>query len=114
MGPDLDYIPRLSRLLIYSPLIKLDQPTLEKVQATAIAAFKVLESRGMARVDMFLTESGKVCVNEINTTPGFIAISMYPRLWQASELSYQNLIDRLIQLALEDHQQKNALRTTGY
>jgi D-alanine-D-alanine ligase len=92
----------------------LDQPTLEKVQATAIAAFKVLESRGMARVDMFLTESGKVYVNEINTIPGFTAISMYPKLWQASGLSYQDLIDRLIQLALEDHQQKNTLKTTGY
>ena len=92
----------------------LDQSTLEKVQATAIGAFKTLESRGMARVDMFLTESSKVYVNEINTIPGFTAISMYPKLWQASGLSYQELIDRLIQLALEDHQQKNALKTTGY
>lgn len=92
----------------------LDQPTLEKVQATAIAAFKTLESRGMARVDMFLTESGKVYVNEINTIPGFTAISMYPKLWQASGLSYKELIDRLIQLALDEHQEKNALKTTGY
>ncbi len=93
---------------------KLDQATMEKVQATSIAAFKVLESRGMARVDMFLTESGEVYINEINTIPGFTLISMYPKLWQASGLSYKDLIDRLIQLALDDHKEKNNLKTTGY
>ena len=93
---------------------KLDQPTIENIQATSIAAFKVLESRGMARVDMFLTESGEVYINEINTIPGFTVISMYPKLWQASGLSYKDLIDRLIQLALDDHKEKNNLKTTGY
>ena len=92
----------------------LDQPTLRKVQTTAIAAFKTLESRGMARVDMFLTKSGKVYINEINTIPGFTAISMYPKLWEASGLSYKELIGRLIQLALDEHQEKNDLKTTGY
>jgi D-alanine-D-alanine ligase len=92
----------------------LDRATVEKVQARSIAAFKVLESRGMARVDMFLTESGEVYINEINTIPGFTVISMYPKLWQASGLSYRDLIDRLIQLALDDHKEKNNLKTTGY
>ena len=92
----------------------LDQPTLQKVQTTAIAAFKTLESRGMARVDMFLTKSGKVYINEINTIPGFTAISMYPKLWEASGLSYKELIGRLIQLALDEHQEKYDLKTTGY
>jgi len=92
----------------------LDRATVEKVQARSIAAFKVLESRGMARVDMFLTESGEVYINEINTIPGFTVISMYPKLWQASGLSYKDLIDRLIQLALDDHKEKNNLKTTGY
>jgi len=93
---------------------KLDQTTLSRVQARSIAAFKVLECRGMARVDMFLTATGEVFVNEINTIPGFTAISMYPKLWQASGISYTQLIDRLIQLALQEHSDKNNLRTTGY
>ncbi len=92
----------------------LDEPTLQKVQATSIAAFKALESRGMARVDIFLTESNEVYINEINTIPGFTAISMYPKLWQASGLSYEELVDRLIQLALDEHRSKSNLSTTGY
>jgi D-alanine-D-alanine ligase len=55
----------------------------------------------MARVDFFLRPNGQVLVNEINTIPGFTKISMYPKMWQASGLSYSRLIDRLIQLALE-------------
>jgi D-alanine-D-alanine ligase len=93
---------------------ELDQSTLAKVQATSIAAFKVLECRGMARVDMFLTAVGDIFVNEINTIPGFTAISMYPKLWQASGVSYTQLIDRLIQLALQEHGEKSKLSTTGY
>jgi D-alanine-D-alanine ligase len=68
----------------------------------------------MARVDMFLTADGKIFVNEINTIPGFTAISMYPKLWQASGISYTELIDRLIQLALQEHSDKASLSTTGY
>lgn len=93
---------------------KLSQATLAKVQQTSIAAFKALETRGMARVDMFLTATGKVYVNEINTIPGFTAISMYPKLWQASGLSYSLLIDRLIQLALAEHAEKFRLKSTAY
>jgi D-alanine-D-alanine ligase len=90
----------------------LDSATLARVQQTAIAAFKTLESRGMARVDMFLTADNEIYVNEINTIPGFTSISMYPKLWLESGLSYTDLIDRLIQLALEEHAQKNGLLTT--
>ena len=92
----------------------LEKSTLQRVQNIAIAAFKTLEARGMARVDMFLTENGEVYINEINTIPGFTAISMYPKLWQASGVSYTELIDRLIQLALEEHEAKNALKSTGF
>jgi D-alanine-D-alanine ligase len=92
----------------------LDADTLYRVQQTAIAAFRVLESRGMARVDMFLTTGGEIFVNEINTIPGFTAISMYPKLWQESGLSYTQLVDRLIQLAVEEHEQKSRLKTTGF
>jgi D-alanine-D-alanine ligase len=92
----------------------MDSGTLQRVQKTAITAFKVLESRGMARVDMFLTAADEIYVNEINTIPGFTAISMYPKLWKASGLSYTDLIDRLIQLAIEEHLKKSQLKTTGY
>jgi D-alanine-D-alanine ligase len=68
----------------------------------------------MARVDMFLTENGEIYINEINTIPGFTRISMYPKLWEASGLSYKDLIGRLIQLALDEHEEKNNLETTGY
>jgi D-alanine-D-alanine ligase len=73
----------------------------------------VLECRGMARVDVFLTEQGDVVINEINTLPGFTNISMYPKLWAASGLSYSELITRLIELALEQHQQDNQLKSSA-
>ena len=56
---------------------------------------------GLARVDFFLKESGKVIFNEINTLPGFTSISMYPKLWEASGMTFTELIDRLIELALD-------------
>ena len=85
---------------------------IKKVQQIAIKAFKVSCCEGMARVDCFLTEDQQVFVNELNTIPGFTKISMYPKLWQASGMSYSELIDRLIQLALERHQQEKALCTS--
>ncbi|MCG6889425.1 MAG: D-alanine--D-alanine ligase [Gammaproteobacteria bacterium] len=93
---------------------KMKPATLQRVQQTALAAFKALECRGMARVDMFLTADDEIYVNEINTIPGFTAISMYPKLWQATGLSYTDLIDRLIQLAIEEHALRSQLKTTGY
>jgi len=68
----------------------------------------------MARVDIFLTADDEIYVNEINTIPGFTVISMYPKLWQVSGLSYTELIDRLIQLAIEEHAHRSQLKTTGY
>lgn len=79
------------------------------VQELAIRAFKAIDASGMARVDFFLErDSHRLLVNEINTIPGFTSVSMYPRMWQASGLSYTDLIDRLIQLALERHADKRA------
>ena len=66
----------------------------------------------MARVDVFLTEAGEIIVNEVNTLPGFTNISMYPKLWQAAGLSYRDLITRLIELALERHQQTSQLKSS--
>ena len=66
----------------------------------------------MARVDFFLTAENKLYVNELNTIPGFTSISMYPKLWQISGISYAELIDRLIQLALERFQQEKKIKNS--
>ncbi len=79
----------------------------ERVRQLAIAAFQAIDCAGMARVDFFVARDfGKIYVNEINTIPGFTAISMYPKLWQASGLSYPALLDRLISLAIERHAER--------
>jgi D-alanine-D-alanine ligase len=72
-----------------------------RVQRMAVAAFQAVECAGMARVDFFYREPEEILVNEINTIPGFTQISMYPKLWEASGLSYGELVDRLVELALE-------------
>jgi D-alanine-D-alanine ligase len=66
----------------------------------------------MARVDCFLTDKGKFYINEINTIPGFTKISMYPKLWEASGVSYKELITRLIKLAVEKYESELQLKTT--
>src|SRR5262249_55406030 len=79
----------------------------------ALEAFRVLELSGMARVDLFLERhSGRFYLNEVNTLPGFTPVSMYPRLWEATGLSYRELISRLIGLALERHSERRALQTS--
>jgi D-alanine-D-alanine ligase len=98
-----------AKLLIPAPL---DAPTTDRVRALAVRAYMVLCCEGMARVDMFLRENGDVLVNEINTIPGFTKISMYPKLWEATGISYRDLVDRLITLAVERHQAEQALKTT--
>ena len=90
----------------------LDGPTTEKVRALALRSFSVLCCHGMARVDMFLRDGAEVLVNEINTIPGFTRISMYPKLWEASGVSYPELVDRLIALAIERHALEQGLKTT--
>ncbi len=106
------YLSEGSELIIPAKLTKSET---KLVQQMAIAAFRACDCAGMARVD-FLMEPGKpkpgrlrkIYLNEVNTLPGFTAISMYPKLWQASGLSYSRLIDRLIELALERHGEKQA------
>jgi len=84
-----------------------DQQTRE-IQQLAIRAFQAIDGSGLGRVDFFLEkETGKLLLNEINTMPGFTSISMYPKLWEASGLSYSQLIDRLIELAFERHREKS-------
>jgi D-alanine-D-alanine ligase len=81
----------------------------ERVQALAVDSFIATECEGMARVDFFVTEAGEVVVNEINTIPGFTSTSVYARLFEASGIPYAELLDRLIQLALERHERRASL-----
>ena len=101
------YLEEGSELLIPAPLTRTET---KKVQDMAVRAFRAVDCSGLARVD-FLMEprTRRIYVNEINTMPGFTSISMYPKLWGASGVPYPQLIDRLIQLALERHgdKQKN-------
>ena len=81
------------------------------VQRLAIAAFRAVDCAGMARVDFFINrESGRIYLNEVNTIPGFTTISMYPKMWEASGLPFAGLLDRLIELALARHAERNHLR----
>ena len=82
-----------------------------EIQRLSIAAFRVLECSGLARVDFFLRPNGEWLINEINTLPGFTAISMYPKLWAASGVQPRELITRLIDLALTRHAKRKTLRT---
>ncbi|MEJ2045120.1 MAG: D-alanine--D-alanine ligase [Reinekea sp.] len=74
----------------------------QRIQQVALQAFMALDCRGLSRVDVFLTPEDDIVVNEINTIPGFTKISMYPKLWEHSGISYSDLIDQLIQLAIDD------------
>ena len=99
------YLDEGSELLIPA---KLSKKQTKEVQEMAIAAFKSVDCSGLARVDFLLDPtSEKLYLNEINTMPGFTAISMYPKLWAASGLEYPKLIDRLIELALERHSERS-------
>lgn len=91
---------------------ELSQKVVSKIQTVAIQAFQILGCEGMARVDFFLTDKNEIIVNEINTIPGFTKISMYPKLWEASGISYTSLINKLITLAIERHRKEQILKTT--
>jgi D-alanine-D-alanine ligase len=98
------YLDEGSELIIPA---KLTAAQARRVRELAVAAFRAIDCSGMARVDFFLErKTGRIYVNEINTIPGFTSISMFPKLWEASGLPYPKLIDRLIELALERHREK--------
>jgi D-alanine-D-alanine ligase len=86
--------------------------TMRRVQELSLLAFRALDGYGMARADFLLDKkTGKTWFNEINTIPGFTAISMYPRLWKASGVDTPELIHRLIELALRRHRTRSRLKT---
>ena len=80
-----------------------------KLEDAAIRAFKILDCSGLVRADFFVTDQEEIIINEVNTMPGFTPISMYPKLWMESGVSYPDLIEELIQLALERHEEKQQL-----
>ena len=101
---DAKYLAEGSELVIPAKITKAEMKT---VQRLAIAAFQAVDCTGLARVDFLMDpKSRRIYVNEINTMPGFTAISMYPKLWGATGVSYPELIDRLIQLGIERHEDK--------
>jgi D-alanine-D-alanine ligase len=89
---------------------RLPQETVERVQELAVSAFVGGECEGMARVDFFVRGEGEVLLNELNTIPGFTATSVYAKLFEASGIPYPELVDRLVQLAVERHERRSALR----
>jgi len=98
------YLEEGTQLLIPA---KLKPGQVKKIQALALKAFRALELSGMARVDFFVEKKGgKIFLNEVNTIPGFTSISMYPKMWEASGIPFRQLIDKLIDFALEQHTEK--------
>ena len=101
---DEKYVNDTADLLIPAPLTPTEVDT---VQRLSIDAFKALRCEGMARVDFFFEEYGRgFLVNELNTIPGFTPISMYPKMWEASGVSYSQLVDELVRLAIERHRRR--------
>ncbi|GAB6392624.1 MAG: D-alanine--D-alanine ligase [Treponematales bacterium] len=92
---------------------RLPEAKAREIQSLARETFRALSCEGLARVDFFLKEDGAVLINEINTMPGFTRISMYPKLWEASGVSYTRLISRLIDLAVERFEKTKNLRTSA-
>ena len=98
------YLEEGSELIIPA---KLSKSETRKIRELAIAAFKAVDCSGLARVDFLMDpKARKIYLNEINTMPGFTSISMYPKLWAATGVSYPELVARLIHLGLERHQEK--------
>jgi D-alanine-D-alanine ligase len=89
---------------------RLDQKTVERVQELAVRSFVAGECEGMARVDFFVRPDGDVLLNELNTIPGFTATSVYAKLFEASGVSYPELVDRLVQLAIERYERRSQLQ----
>jgi D-alanine-D-alanine ligase len=104
------YLLNLARVELPAKLSAEDTAEMRRL---AVACYEAVGCEGMGRVD-FLRETapGKLYINEINTIPGFTSISMYPKMWEYSGIPYSDLIDRLIELALERHAQKKATRFT--
>jgi D-alanine-D-alanine ligase len=92
----------------------LPRDTIDEIQRLSIEAFRAIDGSGLARVDFLVDgESGAIYLNEINTMPGFTNISMYSKMWEASGVSYPALVDRLIELALQRHAERQKLKISA-
>lgn len=91
---------------------EIDEDTYEQVKEMAITAFKAIDSSGLVRADFFLTKEGKLYINEVNTMPGFTPFSMFPLLWQHTDVSYPELIEKLVHYAQERHAEKQKIKHT--
>jgi D-alanine-D-alanine ligase len=89
---------------------RVPEKSIERVQELSVQAFRATECEGMARVDCFVREDGEVLINELNTIPGFTATSVYAKLFEASGIPYEELLERLVQLALDRHERRARLR----
>ena len=89
---------------------KISKKVVKEIQQLSIKTFKTINCEGFGRVDCFLKKNGKVYINEINTIPGFTSISMYPKLWEASDLPLPKLLDKLIELAIERFKKEQKLK----
>jgi D-alanine-D-alanine ligase len=89
--------------------VKLDENITKKIQEMTVKVFQILNCEGMSRVDFFLKDDGEILVNEINTIPGFTNISMYPKLWEASGIKQAELLDKLIEFAIERYKREEML-----
>ncbi len=101
------YVEGEMELLVPAPI---SEHAARRAQELAVEAFVAAECEGMARVDLFVRRDGQVLVNELNTIPGFTGTSVYARLFEASGIPYDRLLERLIDLALERHERRRALR----
>jgi D-alanine-D-alanine ligase len=98
-----------AKLLLPAP--DMSPETVARVQELAVKTYQVLDCEGLSRVDFFLTDDGRLLVNEVNTLPGFTNISMYPSLWKLSGIAYPDLIGRLLGLAIARKEAERALKT---
>ncbi|MGQ9493113.1 MAG: D-alanine--D-alanine ligase [Anaerolineae bacterium] len=104
------YLDEATQLIVPADL---PPPKVAEVQELAIRAFLALDCAGMARADFFLDrQSGQFYINELNTIPGFTAVSMYPKMWEASGIPYPELLDQLIRLAFERHRDRSRISTS--
>jgi D-alanine-D-alanine ligase len=104
------YLDAESELLIPAPI---PPEMAERIRELAVKAYLAIDCAGMARVDFLLDrQTNEVYLNEVNTLPGFTPVSMYPKLWEATGISYPELIERLVELALERHADKSRSATS--
>ncbi len=97
------YLDPSTKLIVPADL---PEATVREIQELAVRGYRAIDCSGMGRMDFFLTEEGEVYLDEVNTVPGFTPGSMYPRLWDHAGLSYVELIERLVELALERHRER--------